>query len=273
MLVYSRYYLKLETADFMRLPKPAMVARDLLSKKKYIFTTEDIRQIYNVSSFYAYRIISRMLNAGVANRIGRGTFILDRNFITHVRVEALIDSLLRDDEYYLGLRYATLFWKMHDMPSYILHVITTNKNLSGKKLSILEDEFKFIYLNKKRFFGYVRIPLGGSLVNISDREKTIIDCLMFISRYVGLQDICKAVKLGYKQIKWDKLLDYALKLEMPSIIQRLGYILDTLGLEDLSETFHKYIGLNYILLDPSRKSPPIDKNRKWRILVNAKCKI
>jgi len=117
MLVYSRYYLKLKTADFMRLPKPAMVARDLLSKKKYIFTTEDIRQIYNISSFYAYRIISRMLNAGVANRVGRGTFILDRNFITHVRVEALIDSLLRDDEYYLGLRYATLFWKMHDMPS------------------------------------------------------------------------------------------------------------------------------------------------------------
>jgi len=257
----------------MRLPSVSRVVRDLVMESKYVFSSEDLRRLYGLSPFYAYRLVRRLIQDGVARRLHRGLFILDDTFILHVPREAVIDSLFDKRNYYIGLRYALLFWKLHDAPTTTIHVLTNQRRWSGKQLFIANEKFQLVYLSDHRFFGYVRVPLGGSMVNISDREKTLIDSLLFIGKYVSLGDICKALKLGRGKINVRKMVDYAIRVRNQALVQRLGYLLESAGFSDGLEILVDHVGKNYVVLNPAKKG--VVKNSfkvaKWRLYVNDRC--
>jgi len=213
-----------------------------------------------------------MLKKGVIKRIWRGTFMINSKLLPNVPRVTFIDLLL-DNQYYFGLYTAMSFWKISDLPAYTYQTITINRRFSGQKLNIAGLKVRLIYINHQHFFGYIRAPYSGTLVNMSDLEKTIIDATYFIGRYILVQDLAKAILLAKNRINIQKIAEYLKKLDSPFTTQRLGFLLEeAAGIRLHTKKYRLRISNRYIFLDPKGPKQTIERNPKWRILLNRKLK-
>jgi len=248
------------------------ILKDLLYERRYIFSSKYLRRKYNFNEIQAYRVLRRLVELGLIKKLWRGTYLVDEAFIRDIPYELVIDSFLRDQGYYFGLFHALSFWKLHDAIFQVHTVIVKNRALSGKRISILGRETQFIFISPKRFFGYVKAPYASSLIQISDREKTLLDTIYFLNKYSSFTDICKAFHMGLKKFKLEKLIKYAIRFESETLVQRLGYLLELFGVSD-TKTLRAHIGKNYVPLNPKKPVEGFEKNPKWRIIVNDRCSI
>jgi predicted transcriptional regulator of viral defense system len=99
-------------------------------------------------------------------------------------------------------------------------------------------------------------------VSITDKEKTIIDCLDKPHYAGGIIEVAKALKSG--SLNYNQLSKYALKIDNFAVVRRLGYLCERMGIPiDLPLPPSK----KYLLLDPTM--PATGKNDpKWRLVIN-----
>ena len=120
-------------------------------------------------------------------------------------------------------------------------------------------------LSKKRFFGFSQEWAGRYKFNISDKEKTVVDCL-FLPKYSG--GLTEVVKAFREKLDYEKLFDYALKMEDLATIKRLGFVLDVLKIKTpVLEKLLKKVSGGYCLLDTGGPKAGA-KNKKWRVIEN-----
>ena len=133
--------------------------------------------------------------------------------------------------------------------------------LASTKYSKEIENLKFITISKKRFFGYEQI---GDIV-IADKEKAIIDSLLFPKYSGGISEIIKGFNI--ESLNLEKLIKYAIRVDCKAVLRRLGYILEEKGEKRNLSKIKKLIGKGYELLDPSlpRKN---NFNKQWLLDVN-----
>ncbi|MDZ7742470.1 MAG: hypothetical protein U5Q03_12150 [Bacteroidota bacterium] len=102
----------------------------------------------------------------------------------------------------------------------------------------------------------------------SDLEKTIIDCLFKPDYAGGIVEIARAIYVSREKIKYDNLLEYAIKFNSQAVIKRLGFLLELLEIEtDIIEKLQKLRTKSVVLLDTELpKSGKIQT--KWSIQQN-----
>lgn len=122
-------------------------------------------------------------------------------------------------------------------------------------------QFKYITLSRKRFFGYVN--LNG--IVIADKEKALVDSLLFPKYSGGISEVISCIKANKKQFDVEKLVNYALRVESRAVIRRLGFIFEMLGFKN--RRLLKNIGKGYELLDPTLKKKN-NLNKKWLLDIN-----
>lgn len=116
-----------------------------------------------------------------------------------------------------------------------------------------------MFFKTKHIFGYKKERYEDFDIFIAEREKAIIDALLF---HLPLEDIAHAME--DKEINLKKLAEYSKKIGNISLMKRLGYILEkkknnSYGLKALDN--------NYIPLDYSSKKKG-KKDRKWKLIIN-----
>ena len=197
--------------------------------------------------------------------------MINPKFVVGLPRIIIVDSYL-ENKYYLGLYTALKYWKISDAPLYQYQVITNKRRLSGKKIKIAGLNIRFIYLNEKAFFGYQRYPYMGALINISDLEKTIIDSVYFLGKYVTVQDIGKALFFAKNRINLEKLISYLERVDSPSVNQRLGFLLEYYKIIKKPESFLNKLRISnrYILLNPYGPRISYYRSNRWRLIINCK---
>jgi len=133
--------------------------------------------------------------------------------------------------------------------------------------------FQFIYHNDKHFFGTKKIWIDNfNKVVCSDLEKTFIDCLFKPDYAGGIVEIARAIYTARDKIKYNVLLDYAIKFNSQAVLKRLGFILDILQIEtNIIEDLQKSKTNSVVLLDTELpKSGKI--KTKWSIQQNIELK-
>jgi predicted transcriptional regulator of viral defense system len=136
-------------------------------------------------------------------------------------------------------------------------------------LTILDSDYCFVTIEKRKFFGSQEIEIEGWKVNISTPEKTIADCLDHPEHSGGIDEVAKAIYFNHEEIDIRKLYSFAEKMGNLTILKRLGYILETTGLLDR----YKDMFANF---SPSKGYPALDlisprrgrHNSRWGLLVN-----
>jgi len=187
------------------------------------------------------------LEAGAKARYGTHPFIIARKLV---------------NPYYVGFASALNYYGITEQPARTTYLATTK---SKKPLAFHNQEFRFVFFKPKRFFGYSEEWMGNLKFNISEKEKTIVDCL-FLPKYGGgITEVAKAFK---EKIDYGKLYDYAIRMDRLAVVKRLGYLLETLELSPrIVEKLSGKVEGGYCLLDASGARTG-EKNNKWRVIDN-----
>lgn len=72
-----------------------------------------------------------------------------------------------------------------------------------------------------------RARSGDSLVRVTSRERTLVDCLGNIEAAGGLEELLRSLG-GFASIDFDRLYDYLTLLGSPSAVARVGWALELL---------------------------------------------
>lgn len=224
-------------------------------QNKACFDSAEAYQALPRSSESAVKeLLSDMTKRGFLMRLKKGVYYIipyeqdADSFMPdwHLVAECLTDGV----EYYIGYYSALQIHNLITQPS-LKEQIVVPKQFRPSTIFIKNVPFQFIYHNEKHFFGAKKSWIDSfHRVLCSDLEKTIIDCLFKPDYAGGIVEISKAIYISRDKIKFDKLLDYALRFNSQAVIKRLGFLLELLKINcSIFDELQKIRTASYVLLD------------------------
>ncbi|KAF5417784.1 MAG: hypothetical protein C5S49_02805 [Candidatus Methanogaster sp.] len=239
---------------------------DRLSKKGDTFTVEDALETCDIDRSVLWVILSRLERRGWIERIEKGKYMiipLGAEKGSHTSHEFVIGSLLVSP-YCIAYWSALHFYGLTEQIPATVFIQTTSR----KKKQVVEVfgvRYKIVRVKNDKLFGIRREWIEESGVNITDKEKTIVDCLDKPQYCGGVVEVVKAL-LG-EELHKERLSEYATRIGNSGVVRRLGYLCDRLGVDiDLPPVKTR----NYLLLDPTIPEKG-SKNAKWKLVINLDC--
>jgi len=233
----------------MQLSKLENKAYEELEKSKLtLFSVNDLCLLLEINRIKTYNILKALKKKKIIKSIGKRKFALSEKNEFEIASELNFPS-------YISFWSALNYYGFSDNNPKKIFIITT-------KYSKDIGDFKYVTLSKKRFFGYTSI----GKIAIAEKEKAIIDSLLFPKYSGGIKEIEKSLKKALNEIDLKKTINYALKVESRAVVRRLGYLLDSLGIKDLKE-LEKNLGSGFELLDPTLEKKN-NLNKKWLLDIN-----
>ncbi len=89
-----------------------------------------------------------------------------------------------------------------------------------------ESLVKIVNPAKRKFFGFAPIDVLGREVILSDREKTVIDCIDRPELAGGIGEAAYILGTASRRLDWKKLVDYLERIGSPPLIRRFGWLID-----------------------------------------------
>jgi len=222
-------------------------AIDLLKKlESYpLFTENDMAKLVNKSQKYVRTLLYRLHKRQHIKRIEKGKYTLYDDPLVFASYIALPS--------YISLWTALRYYNMTQQQPSDIFIMTSS---AKRKIQLNTANIKFLIT--RHMFGYGKQRYSDFDIFIADREKTVIDSLLF---KLPITDIREA--LEDTEIDCQRLSDYAKKTGNKSLMKRLGYLLEKIkgssyGLKALDN--------NYIRLDYLGKRGG-KKEKKWKILL------
>jgi predicted transcriptional regulator of viral defense system len=157
--------------------------------------------------------------------------------------------------------------RMVTQPQFVIFISSTKRI---PKQTLHGTEFRFVYLNSRRFFGTMKHWVTKEQsVEVSDLERTIIDGLRQPEYCGGITEVAKGLWIRRTNLRLEKLLEYSARFGSGAVTRRLGYLLELFGVapESELEALRKSLTATYVRLDPilPREGPHL---AKWRLQLN-----
>src|SRR5665648_179551 len=246
-----------------------IVAR-LTYEKKAIVMAKEMDQMFNLSPEDRKQIVFRLKKKKILSPIKPGVYVfspLEAGPEGTGVDELLIPPLFFPKKnYYVG--YSTMFnyYGFIGQLFQTVYVLNTTKRMEKVICGL---SYKFIKIMENRMYGIEKIKVQDGEVNISSKERTLIDLIYFnnpVGGIISASRIFTKIALSNKcDIK--KLVEYAACFPNIKTRKRIGLILDDAGIsENLLQPLIKSIDKQSISsLNGSRKGT---LNKKWRVIVN-----
>ncbi|PKP58603.1 hypothetical protein CVT91_08285 [Candidatus Atribacteria bacterium HGW-Atribacteria-1] len=239
-----------------------------LAKKGNTFTFNDALEISNLSTKSVQKVLYRLQQRGAIERIEKGKYLIiplgaeKGKYTLH---EFIIGSLLVEPysiAYWSALNYYGL---TEQIPTTVfIQTITRKFNTNPEVFGV---QYKIVKIKESKCFGIRKEWIEERPINITDKEKTIIDCLDKPQYCGGIIEVAKALKNNKFDRK--KLENYVQRIGNSGVLRRLGYLSELLNIKI---NLPKLNTRNYLLLDPTMPEKGIN-NAKWRLIINLDEKI
>ena len=211
-----------------------------------LFTENDVAKIINKSPEYVKTLLYRLNKQGFIKRIEKGKYTTYE--------DPVIFSTRIITPSYISLWTAFRFYNMTRQQPFGIFVVSP---VSKKKLRFHSTEIMFF--KSKHIFGYKKERYEDFDIFIAEKEKAIIDALLF---HLPLEEVSNA--LEDEEINFRRLAEYAKKTKNISLMKRLGYLLETKKANSygLKARDNNFIALDYNCPKKGKK----EKN--WRLIIN-----
>ncbi|MCX9082926.1 MAG: type IV toxin-antitoxin system AbiEi family antitoxin domain-containing protein [Candidatus Methanoperedens sp.] len=243
----------------------------LEEENKSIFSITDAKRILKTSTPSVWNVIYRLKKKGRIEEIEKGKYLLiparagyggSWSEVPYLLVPNIIST------YYIGFWTALNYWGMTEQVPNVVFVATTRRK---KDVEFGDTRYEFVTLMKKRFFGYVEENTASGTFNISSREKTIIDCILYPKYCGGLDEVIKGIWKAKDELDFIKLLEYSKRMDVSVVTRRIGYALELLGLaEEISSQIASTRSKGYMWLDPVGPKKVIEYSKKYGLIINRK---
>jgi len=238
---------------------------------KHIFTLKDITEL-GITYEKAKLTVNRLTAKGWLIALSRGTYLI-------VPLEAGVEGRYTEHEfvigshlvepYYIGYWSALQYHGLTEQVPVTVFVVTT-KRVKKRSRIILDSRFRIVTVAERKFFGFDRAHIANSAVNVSDRAKTIVDCLDHPEYCGGIGEASKALWAIRDSVGVSKVAEYGRMMGNSAILKRFGYLSDLLGLEipdAMMGRLYKDIRKGYSLLDPMGRRAGRHSTR-WGLILN-----
>lgn len=252
----------------------ASLLTTLAAGGREIFTTGDAYEAFGEGK--ATRdALDRLVGKGWLERIEKGKYLI-------VPLQAGPDRVWTEDAFVIA-RYlvepsavaywsALHYWNLTEQVPRITHVQTTARK-ENRRPTILGMRFRIIRVQPRKFFGNRMEETTGSSIRVTDREKTIIDCLDRPDLSGGVGEVAKALKEGDGEFDWSRVTEYLGRFGSGTVVKRIGFLVESGGLKhppdsELLERWQELLTAGISPLDPSSPRKPHRIATRWRIAVN-----
>lgn len=190
-------------------------------------TLEGLRQRAGVSAGFARKIAHDLVKKGWLQRVGRGRYLLNPS---RHGPDAIPDTdPLRFGSrivspYYFGFATAAELLGLLPQASRVYYIVTPKR---GNAQWAHPAEFRRVTVEPSRFFGFERIERRGESIRVSDRERTVLDCLSRPEFSGGLGGAVKVLESAARTLDWSRLDRYLQRLRSRSLTLRLAYLVES----------------------------------------------
>jgi len=234
-----------------------------------VFTTKDARNLVSINPENLNKILHDLVVKGWLRRIEKGKYMLIPLSIDSEEPYSENNYLIASkliDPYYIGFWSALHFYAYTEQLLNTIFVVSTRRK---NEITLSGVKYKFIKLNPSNFFSIAEVKIDSTIINFSDREKTFADCLAYPEYCGGVQEVIKGLWKAKDEVDFEKILNYANRMQNSAIVKRLGYLLECLELKSRVNFEHlsSYLKSGYSLLDPLLPKKGT-YNSRWRLLIN-----
>lgn len=237
-----------------------------------LFGHADVEAITGLQSASARSLVAGLVRRGLATRLKPGLFGLVPQELGHERQYlgnpyVVARELVGTPDYYLSHASAMDIHQMTTQPQ--LAVFTTSSK-AVRPRTVLGTEFRFVRSKLEHMFGLIdHWVTKTEKIRVSDRERTVLDGLKQSEHCGGLTEVAKGFWMRRDDIQVDKLVNYALNLNVGAVIQRLGFLLEIFEMKEPEqiERLHGRISTSYAPVDPLLP-PEGSTNARWRLYLN-----
>lgn len=251
--------------------KSGNLLTELSRQGKRLFTFKDATEVYGKSDGGLHRLLHTLVKRRWLQRVEKGKYLIlpleagrEGEWTEH---EFIIASYLIDP-YYIGFRSALNYYGYTEQVSRTVFIASTHRKMKPE-LDISGVRYRFVHMTEGKFFGDTEVTLNGCGLKISEREKTIVDCLDRLEYCGGISEVAKALSYGRDEFDLMKMVRYAVKNGNKAVVKRLGYLLEVLNLEagNAIDILRSNLSSGYSPLDTlgHREGRHI---QRWRLLIN-----
>jgi predicted transcriptional regulator of viral defense system len=264
-------------------PLASLLVLTLHERQRPVFHITEAEKILG-DHLKAKRVLSRLVRHGVVTRLKPGIYRLvpfelgfEREYLGNPYVvarEIAVSSHIRAhpkkkilEDYYLSHGSA---FSLHQMTTQPQLVIYTSSPRLIRPCTIQGTEFRFVRCKADHLFGIEETWVDkNEKVRVSDLERTIIDGLKQPGYCGGMTEVAKALSIKREQFNPEKLVEYALQLNVGAVIRRLGFMMELyqIGSGTLSILLQSKLTAAHLLLDPDLPAEGKYLSR-WKLRLN-----
>jgi len=236
-----------------------------------IISVDDIETTLEVPPNTAREIASRLTEKGWLDRLFPGTYLIipltageEAVYTTH---EYLIAAHVAEPMY-IGYYSALSHHGLTEQVPRTVYVVTPTRAQSREIHGV---PYRVTTVTERKFFGFEPTSIEGTTVQVSDLEKTLVDCADHPEFCGGLRELATAMRTADDHgCAWDTVGEYLERLDNGAATKRIVYLADQLGIdlparEELVASFTS----GYSPLDPTRpKTGSTDST--YRLQINVK---
>lgn len=246
---------------------------ELASNGRHHFSSPEALQAIGGSPAAARAQLRRLKKQGLIAEPARSFHVIVAPEYRRLRclpAEQFVDQLMKfwEEPYYIGLLSAAeRHGAAHQRPQSCQVIVRKNR----ATLSCGEVRVEFIARGdlEKMPVATVNTPLG--VLRYATPEVTALELVGYPNHAGGLSNVATIVSELAESIDTGKLLEVARQSPI-SWSQRIGYLLDLVGREDLAKVLELFVQEQAKSFTPLRRAAAITsakRNAKWRLIVNA----
>ena len=172
--------------------------------------------------------------------------------------------------YYVGFETAAAHYGLTTQHRNVIWLVTP-MHLRDRRVA--DSEVRIVNLAPRKFFGFSEVDVLGYKVMMSDREKTVIDCVDRPELAGGEGEAAYVFAIASRRLNWQKACDYLEHIGSKTHVRRFGWLADHTEAELPSAERERLLKLagtgRKVVVGPKDDVPnAIGYNDTWRLQIN-----
>ncbi len=130
------------------------------------------------------------------------------------------------DPYYFGYATAAMYYSFTTQHRHVIRLVTTVRMRNRR---VLDTEVRVVNPVARKFFGFDPVDMLGYTIMMSDREKTVIDCIDRPDLAGGEGEAATVLATACRNIDWYKAAIYLERMSSRTLTRRFGWLADHVG--------------------------------------------
>ena len=253
-------------------PASAELLLRLSAEGKTIFSIADAQAITDRTYKATAALLGKLVRKRWLVRLVPGKYLI-------VPLEAGLESIPMADRYVIAREvldplphYISFYSAMglHQMTTQPVNTVYVTVPRQRTSRTIAGVDYRFVYANPRSFWGWEPIWVTDQeQVQVSDLEKTILDCAAQPHLCGGLGELAKGLWLRKDDLDEGRLVAHVQRLDHKAAAKRIGFLLETytLGHPETIAGLQSLVNPSYDPLDPTLPDQGPYRAR-WRLRIN-----